>query len=258
MANHPTTRLSRHTFDKVFYRDEDLVEDLIGREGFVPVMFRQILHRKPKPGELRLVEAVMVSLMEHGMTPSAISARLTYLGAPESMQGAVAAGLLGVGSQFVGSMENAAALLSEILASTLSSEEAARLIAERFQAERLPVPGFGHHLHRPDDPRSIRLLQLLGETGLSGPHHRALQALAAAIDKVAGRHITINATGAAAAVLAEIGVPVKVMRGFALVARTAGLVAHIAEEQCQPAGRFIWSLVDEAIPYASDSPDQHR
>jgi citrate synthase len=244
----PATRLCRHTNEAIYYRDQDLVNDVLGRRGFTETMFAHILGRAPAPADVDLIDAVMVALMEHGFTPSAISARLTYLGAPESLQAAVAAGLLGVGSQFVGTMENCAALLADI-AGQADPADAARAIAERHRAARQPVPGFGHHLHRPDDPRALRLLALLREKGRAGRHHDALLALSQAVDASAGRHITINATGAVAVILAELGVPVRVMRGFALVARTAGLVAHLAEEQERPAASYIWDLVDHAIPF---------
>ena len=247
----PTTQLCRHTNETIYYREQDLVGDLLGRRGFTEAMFAHILGRAPAPTDVELIDAVMVALMEHGFTPSAIAARLTYLGAPESLQAAVAAGLLGVGSQFVGTMENCAALLADI-AGQPAPDAPARAIAEQHRAGRKPVPGFGHHLHRPDDPRAVRLLALLREKGRAGRHHDALLALSQAVDASAGRHITINATGAAAAILAELGVPVRIMRGIALIARTAGLVAHLAEEQERPAAGYIWDLVDHAIPFEGE------
>lgn len=248
----PTTSLSHHTLDKIYYGDADVVADLIGKQSFVAVMFRQIMRRDATSAELRLVEAVMVAIMEHGFTPSAIAARLTYLGAPEALQAAVAAGLLGVGSQFVGTMENCAQFLTEIADAAPDERAAADAIVARLRAKGEALPGFGHHLHKPDDPRALRLLELLGETGLAGRHDAALRHLAEAVDAAAGRHITINATGAAAAIFLEVGIPTGVMRGFALVSRAGGLVAHIAEEQRKPSGRHIWDLVDHDIAYVPE------
>jgi citrate synthase len=123
----------------------------------------------------------------------------------------------------------------------------AKRIAGEFRASRRAVPGFGHHLHRPDDPRAIRLLGLARELGTYGQRCAALALLATEVDEAAGRHITINATGAIAAILGDIGIPAALMRGFAVLSRTAGLIAHIAEEQRDPSGRFIWDLVDGAM-----------
>ncbi len=249
----PTTALSSYTESSVSYRGRDLVEDLLPRGGdFVQVMAEHILGRAVAAQELRVLNAVLIVLMEHGLTPSAISTRLTYMSAPENLQGAVAAGLMSVGSQFVGTMENNARLLSELAA--LDDAEVrrvdARRIAEEHRAVRKPVPGFGHHLHKPDDPRALKLLDIGDELDLPGRHIAALRLLAEEVDRAAGKHITINATGAVAALLGEIEVPVEIMRGFAVISRAAGLVAHIAEERERPSGRFIWDLVDTSIPHS--------
>jgi citrate synthase len=245
----PVTRLCTHTLTSLHYRNANLVEDLMGRASFTEVMLRQILGRTPRPVDLRTADVVLIVLMEHGLTPSAISTRLVYMSAPENLQGAVAAGLLAVGSTFVGTMENCSRLLDRILAARDPDAEALA-IARDHKARRSLVPGFGHHLHKPVDPRAYKLLELArAEADLRGDHVRALELLSGAVDEVAGRSITINATGAVAALLGEIGVPTSVMRGFAVISRAAGLVAHIAEEQRQPTGRHIWKLVDESIPY---------
>ncbi len=245
----PTTSLCRHTETSIHYRDRDLVEEILGQRTFVDVMFEQVMARPATAVDRQVVDAVLIVLMEHGLTPSAIATRLVYMSAPENLQGAVASGLLAVGSQFVGTMENCARLLAEILEAPDGTEAAAARVAQRFAAERRPVPGFGHHLHRPDDPRALKLIQLGRALDLPGRHLTALEALSAALDRAVGKHVTINATGSVAALLGEIGVPWQLMRGFAVVSRAAGLVAHVAEEQRQPSGRFIWDLVDKSVPH---------
>jgi citrate synthase len=249
----PITSLCTHTLTSLHYRDADLVEDLIGKKTFTEVMLMQILARTPRPVDLRVVDAVMIVLMEHGLTPSAIATRLIYMSAPENLQGAVSAGLLAVGSQFVGTMENCALLLDRIQAAADPAAEALA-IARHHKAEKIPMPGFGHHLHKPVDPRAYKLLELgRAEPDLDGEKLRALATLSDAVNEVAGRAITINATGAVAALLGEIGVPTGIMRGFAVVSRAAGLVAHIVEEQQSPSGRFIWDTIEQAIPYVGGS-----
>lgn len=248
----PVTRLCTHTLTSLHYRDANLVEDLMGKKTFTEVMLMQILGRTPRPVDLRITDVVLIVLMEHGLTPSAIATRLIYMSAPENLQGAVSAGLLAVGSSFVGTMENCARLLDRILAAADPDAEALE-IARHYKGLKSPVPGFGHHLHKPVDPRAYKLLELgRAEPELAGDKLRALESLSKAVDSVASRPITLNATGAVAALLGEIGVPTNVMRGFAVISRAAGLVAHIVEEQNSPSGRFIWDTVEHAIPYVGE------
>jgi citrate synthase len=204
------------------------------------MMFLGILGRRPSPEQVKVVDACLVTLMEHGLTPSALATRLVYSSAPEAMQGAVAAGLACVGSVFVGTMEGCGQLLRRMLQSERPLREEARAIAHEHRAERKPLPGFGHPLHKPDDPRSIRLFEIAESQGLAGKHVAAARALGHAVDEVYKKHITLNATGAIAALLGDCDVPYEIMRGFAIVARSAGLVAHIHEEQSRPAMRTIW------------------
>lgn len=245
----PVTSLCTHTLTSLHYRDLDLVNDLMGKKTFTEVMLMQILNRKLRGVDLRITDAVLIVLMEHGLTPSAITTRLIYMSAPENLQGAVAAGLMAVGSSFVGTMENCSRLLDRISAAAAPEAEALTIALDHKNREK-PVPGFGHHLHKPVDPRAYKLLDLArAEPELSGEKIRALECLSAAVDATAGRAITINATGAVAALLGEIGVATGVMRGFAVVSRAAGLVAHIVEEQQSPSGRFIWETIEHAIPF---------
>jgi citrate synthase len=247
--NTPVTSLCSHTLTSLHYRDANLVDDLMGQKTFTEVMLMQILGRKPRGVDMRITDAVLIVLMEHGLTPSAITTRLIYMSAPENLQGAVAAGLMAVGSSFVGTMENCSELLDQIAAAKDPEAEAMKIALDHKQLKK-PVPGFGHHLHKPVDPRAYKLLELGRiEPELSGSKIRALEQLSAAVDAAAGRAITINATGAVAALLGEMGVATRVMRGFAVISRAAGLVAHIVEEQANPSGRFIWDTIEHAIPY---------
>lgn len=257
-AKTPVTSLCTHTLTSLHYRDANLVEDLMGKKTFTEVMLMQILGRTPRGVDLRITDVVLIVLMEHGLTPSAIATRLIYMSAPENLQGAVSAGLLAVGSSFVGTMENCAGLLDRISAAADPAAEALA-IARHYKGLKSPVPGFGHHLHKPVDPRAYKLLEMgRAEAELKGDKIRALEALSHAVDEVADRPITINATGAVAALLGEIGVPTAVMRGFAVISRAAGLVAHIVEEQSSPSGRFIWDTIEHAIPFVGGAGQEGR
>ncbi len=254
MPETQTTSIATHTNEDIFIRDKSLCRELIGKLTFTEMMFFQILGRVPTPGEAAVVDGCLVTLMEHGLTPSALAARLTYSSATEAMQGAVAAGLAGVGSLFVGTMEGCAALLDWMLKSSDMAGEAQR-IAEDQHAAKGRIPGFGHHLHKPDDPRTPVLFALAREHGVAGRHIEAIGILSAAVDKAYGKHITINATGAIAAALGDCGVPVEIMRGFALISRCAGLIGHIREEQQKPAMRAIWEAAEAAVPYDGEAGD---
>jgi citrate synthase len=248
LPEHQTTGIATSTPEDVFVRGKSLCKELIGKLTFTEMMFFQVLGRVPSPAETRVVDACLVTLLEHGLTPSALAARLVYSSSTEAVQPAIAAGLLAVGNQFVGTMDGAGKLLERLVASADVHAEARRIAKEHKDA-RIPLPGFGHPTHKPDDPRSIRLLEVARDTGVAGKYVRALEALGRAVDETFGKHITINATAAVAALLGDCGVPQEILRGFAVVARAAGLVGHVHEEQTRPAMRAIWESAERAVPY---------
>lgn len=250
----PTTAIAYSTADRIVVDGADLVEDLIGQVGFTEMILRHLLRRKPERAQVVLLDAVLVTLMEHGLTPSAIVTRLTYDAAPEALQSAVAAGLLGVGSTFIGTMEGCSALIEEVLAAPEGVDARARDIADRLRAAKRSVHGFGHPHHKPDDPRTPKLFELARSQGVAGRHIAALQALSREVDRAWGRHLTINATGAVAAVLGEIGIPQPVMRGVAVISRSAGLVGHVLEERERSSARWIWETVEHGIAYDGERP----
>ena len=252
-ATKPTTRLCTHSTDAITVRGADLVDELIGELSFTEMTYFAITGRRPTRAQTRILDAVLVTLMEHGLTPSAIATRMIYGSTPEALQAGVSAGLLAVGSMFVGTMEGSAALIERILAAA-DGEQAAGDIADEYRRARKPIPGFGHHMHKPDDPRTPKLFALAQAEGLPGHHIAALLTLSTAVDQRFGKHITINATGAVGALLGEIAIPAPIMRGIAVISRSAGLVAHIAEEQRAPSMRYIWELVEEGVPYEAE-PD---
>jgi citrate synthase len=224
----------------------------MGRLSLSELAFLLLTRREPTEGERRLVDAVLVSLADHGLTPSALAARLTYTGAPEAIQGAVAAGLLGAGSVFLGPAGDTAQFLADAFRDVPRDDiddDALATIAERAVVEHIAtgqrVPGLGHPVHRIEDPRTPRLFELADEEGLLGPHLRLLRFVAAAYEQASGRRLPINGAGAAGALLVDLGIAPRDVRGFVLIARTAGLVAHVAEEAERPIGMRLWREVEE-------------
>jgi citrate synthase len=229
-------------------RGRDLVEELIGKHGFTEVLYLLTCSRLPSAGEARVLDACLVTLMDHGWTPTSLIARLAYDSAPSQAQVGIAAGLLAVGDVFAGTMDGCARLLTE----GIGKPDKGAWCREVVQAHRTlkkPMPGFGHPFHKPDDPRPPRLFRVAAECGVPGHHIALLRELGEAVDAGYGRHLTINATGAIAALLLEIGMPVSIMRGIAVVSRSGGLAGHLVEEQQTHAAREIWRITEEHIPY---------
>jgi len=245
----PTTSIARSDSKQIFIREADLVEELIGEMSFTEMFLFHLTGKKPPAGHVKVLDTVLVTLMEHGLTPSVIATRLIYHSAPEALQSAVAAGLLGVGSTFIGTMEGCAKMIDEMLNAPEGVEARARAIAERHHQAKLPLHGFGHPHHKPDDPRTPKMLSVAKAQSVPGRHIEALLTLSQQVDAVYGRHITINATGASAALLGEIGIPLPIMRGVAVISRSAGLVGHILEESQRPAAAYMWETVDHSVPY---------
>lgn len=271
---------------------QDLANDLMGRVGFGELAYWLVAGRRPTPGEVRVFETVLVALADHGFTPTAIAARLTYLSAPEALQAAFAAGLLGGGSRFLGVTEDCGRFLADALArfaehpepaNAAQPADAARL-AEPAQparfagsagsaragwdgwddarwdavalaavteahAQRRFIPGLGHPVHKTGDPRTPALIRIADEEGLRGPHLRLFEAIGRVHTRVLGRTLPLNGAGVCGAALADLGLPVDLLRGFALLARAAGLLGHLAEERRDPIAMDVYRTVDRNARY---------
>lgn len=250
MANRVELRsdIAWSTPDRIGVHGYDLIRDIIGRVSFGDMAFLEITARLPEPRESRMFEAILVTLVEHGIVPSTLAARLTYDGAPESVQGAVAAGLLGLGSVFVGSMENAARMLSEALSDVGATEPLAPLaerIVLRYRDSRQIVPGIGHPLHKPADPRATRLVALAEEHGFRGRYVALMELVVEQAERTHGKPLPMNATGAIGALCCEMGLPWTVCRGIGVMARAVGLVGHILEESRRPIGVEVFQRTEE-------------
>jgi citrate synthase len=235
----------------------DLADDMLGKVGFGELAFWLAAMRRPDAREVRLFEAVLVALADHGFTPTAIAARLTYLSAPESVQGALAAGLLGGGSRFLGVTEDTGRFLAEVLAergadlpdSAQEWDSLAREAVRGRRAEGKLVPGLGHPVHKRQDPRTPVIIEIAREEGLYGPHLRLFEAVGRVAPEIIGRTLPLNGAGVCGAALADLGLPIELLRGFALLARAAGLLGHLAEELRRPIGTDVYRAVDRNAKY---------
>jgi citrate synthase len=245
----PKTRIATSNATSITVRGRDLVNELIGHHSYTEVLYFLTVGRMPKAGETKVLDACLVTLMEHGLTPSAIVARLVADNVPEEPQAAMAAGLLTVGSVFVGTMEGCARILQAGIARGGDLDATCREVVAAHRNERRALPGFGHPIHKPDDPRPPRLFAIAEEVGHAGRYVDLLKRLGAELDRQAGRHLTINATGAIAALLLEIGLPAESLRGIAVVSRAGGLIGHLLEERESHSGRAFWELIDRESSY---------
>ena len=258
MAQEPEypTSLGTSDADTISLLGQNLAEDLMGKVGFGELTLWMVTQRRPTPSEVRVFESVLVALADHGFTPTAIAARLTYLSAPDSLQGAIAAGILGGGSRFLGVTEDCGQYLDAVLAAAgeipaddASYDALALAAVEQARAEKKFIPGLGHPVHKVRDPRTPRLIQIATEEGLRGPHLRLFEAIGRVHPQVLGRTLPLNGAGVCGAVLADLGLPLAMLRGFALLARTAGLLGQIAEEQRMPIANDIYMHVDRNATY---------
>lgn len=241
------SEMSWSTPDRIVVRGLDLA-DLIGNVSLGDFAFLELKGRLPSAEESKVFNAITITLVEHGMTPSTIAARLTHLGAPEALQGAVAAGLLGMGDRFGGPAEEVARMLQESLRDVGEDADlltlAEGIVARQREAKRA-VPGLGHPIHKPIDPRTPRLFEVAAANGFSGRYVELIQVVAEEATRSFGRELTVNATGAIGAIASELGFPWQICRGLAVMARAIGLVAHLQEEQSDPLATEIWARVED-------------
>jgi citrate synthase len=236
------------TTDRIVVRGLDLIDDVIGKVSLGDMAFLELKGRLPTLQESAVFNAVAVTLVEHGMTPSAIATRLTYFGAPESVQAAVAAGLLGIGDRFGGSIEEAARTLQEALAGSGASADLhalARQVVARHKERKRPIAGVGHPIHKPIDPRTPRLFAIAAANGFSGRYVKLMQLISEEAERVYERALPVNATGAIGAIASELEIPWQISRGLAVMSRAIGLVGHLQEEVEEPLAADIWSMVEE-------------
>lgn len=234
--------------DSITLFGRSLPDEILGHLSFGDMAFLELTGRAPTANESKMFNAMLVTLVEHGLTPSTLVARLTYLGAPEALQAAVAAGLCGLGSVFVGSVEDTAKMLYAAMPDPRPEADLdalARSTVAEFAAAKTIVPGIGHPFHKPIDPRTPRLIALADETGFHGAYVSLVQAIAAEAGRARNRVLPTNATGILGALCCEMGFDWKICRGLGVMARAVGLVGHILEETRNPIARDVWLRTEE-------------
>jgi len=267
MTDFPTA-IGTSDADHISLLGHDLAGELLGTVSFGELAYWLATKRRPTPQQLRVFDAVLVSLADHGFTPTAIAARLTLYSAPDSLQGAIAAGLLGGGSRFLGVTEDTGSFLNAVVADLGDTtgwddaawDEVARRTLGDARGSGRRIPGLGHPVHKVTDPRTAVMFAIADEEGLKGPHLLLFEAIGRVHPEIIGRTLPLNGAGVAGAALADAGLPIALLRGFALLARTAGVIGHLAEEMENPIGPDVYAMVDRNavyIPRMTDGPVAH-
>jgi citrate synthase len=251
-AGTPASSICRAFPDRVEVRGHDLAGDLMGRVSFTEYFHLLVTGREATDEQRSFLDLLLVAIAEHGMMPTNVAARMTLAADPGSLQGAVAAGILGCGPVILGTSELCARLLGEAHARVVSGEEPAAVandMATAIRASGARAPGFGHPLHRPLDPRAERILELADARGASGPHVALAREFRGAVAAAWGRPLTMNVSMPIAAVTLDLGFPPSMAKAIPLLARTAGLLAHLVEEQDRPVGFSMAAAAEEAVAY---------
>lgn len=246
------TSLGRAERDRVLVRGHDLTGELLGRTSFAEMLGIVLLARRPTESEARMIDALLVVLVEHGLVKSAVTARFVYSHAPESVQAAVAASLLGAGSKHLGSSEWCARWLQEAITGAGDEPDldalAGRIVSDH-SGRRARIAGIGHHTHPDGDPRAIRLFALARELGTYGPACGLLERVSAIASSRGTRPLPVNVTGAIAAVATDLGFRWQITRAFALIGRTLGSLGHIQEEMDDPISDELIALMQREVEY---------
>lgn len=237
--------------DRIEVRGRDLIE-LIGTVTFTEYFHLLLTGDEPTDEQRFFLDVLLVAIAEHGMTPTNVAARMTLAADPGSLQGAVAAGILGAGPVILGTAGPCARLLEEAqqrVTAGSAPEAVARDVARTAHDAGARMPGFGHPVHRDRDPRAERILELADARGVSGPHVLLARCLREGVAEARGAPLVMNVSLPMAAVLLDLGFPAETVTAVPILARAAGLLAHLAEEQELPLGFLMAARAEEAVEY---------
>ena len=252
-----SSAISTSNADTILVRGRDLARELVGALSFTEHFWLLVTGAMPSAAQRRVLDATLVAIAEHGLVPSVQASRMTLAAAPEALQGAVAAGILGCGSVVLGSSEAAGRFFATIQARCAAGadlEAAAGSVVREYREAKSAIPGYGHPLHRGGDPRATRLLEVAAETGVAARHVAIATLVEKLLPGLLGRALTLNVSGAIPAVLLDAGYPLTGLKGVPLLARTAGLIAHLVEEQQRAIGFVMSHAAAQAIEYDGPAP----
>jgi citrate synthase len=250
------TALCHAEADRIEIRGRDLAADLMGRLTFTEFFFLLVTGREATKEQRFFLDLLLVAIAEHGLTPTAIAARMTLDAAPDSLQGAVAAGILGCGTVVLGTSELCGAVLLDARRRVEAGgkpDEVVSAIAAEIRARGEKMPGFGHPLHHPVDPRAERILALADEKKIAAIHIDLARRFRPSVAKAWGRDLPMNVSMPIAACLLDLDFPPTMLKAIPLLARTGGLLAHLAEEQTRPIGFLMASHGEAAITYDGET-----
>jgi citrate synthase len=249
----PYSAICTSDADSVTVRGRDLTTEIIGKMDFTSYFWFLVTGQEPNEDQAFFANAILCALAEHGLVPSVVAARMTYAAAPEALQGAVAAGLLGCGSVVLGSAEVAGKFYARCVADQRATGDDLHAVAVRnilaLRQTTKAIPGFGHPQHAGGDPRANLLLELADQRGVSGEHVAMMRALQAALPETIGRALPVNVNGPIPAILLDLGWPLAALKGIGLLCRTAGLIGHLTEEAERPIGFVLSGAAANSIRY---------
>ena len=241
MHDERRTHIAKAYADRVEVRGRDLAGDVMGRLTFTEYFHLLLTGDEPTEEQRFFLDLVLVAIAEHGLMPSNVAARMTLAADPSSVQGAVAAGLLGAGPVLLGTTSQCARVLE--------ADEDPLQLARATHGAGDKMPGFGHPVHGPIDPRAERILELADEHGVSGRNVARARALRDAVAEVWDKPVPMNVAMAIAAVMLDLGFSIDAVAAVPILARTAGLLAHLAEEREEALGLFLGRVAEDAIEY---------
>lgn len=254
MAETPklVSSLGRADLERIFVRGYDLNKDLLGKISFAQMVYLMLQGRMPTADEGRMIDTMLIVLVDHGMTTGAAAARMTFHSAPEAIQGAVAAAILGAGSVHLGSSEHCARMLNDALPQDSRETDldaiALRTVERRLANNQL-IPGIGHGIHTGGDPRAERLFEVARETKVYGRYCDLLGKIGKIADGKVGKHLPVNVTGAIAAISMDMGIHWQMSKSFAILGRALGGLAHVGEEIRRPIARGLSNLIRDNLQY---------